>query len=104
MDAGMVGGIAGSVIGVMGGVIGTYFNVKNTSRPRERALMIRLSLLCWLWLAVLAAWLLLITRPWNQAAILMIFPVLLLIPWGNRRLARAHAEDQRPAHQHQSDI
>ena len=46
--AGLAGGIAGAVIGLMGGVIGTYFSIKNTEGPRERAFMIRLSILGWI--------------------------------------------------------
>ncbi len=44
---GLIGGIGGGAIGVMGGVIGTYFSVKNTAGPRERAFVIRVSALCW---------------------------------------------------------
>ncbi len=96
MDAGMAGGIAGGVIGVMGGVIGTYFSLRNTTRPRERALLLRLAALCWLWLAGLVAWLLLMPRPWNQAAVLLNLPILLSIPRMNRWLARARSEDEAP--------
>lgn len=96
MDAGMAGGLAGGIIGVMGGVIGIYFSIRNTTRPRERALMLRLAALSWLWLAGLVAWLFLMPRPWNQAAILLNLPILLSIPRMNRRLARARAEDEAP--------
>lgn len=94
MDAGMAGGIAGGVIGVMGGVLGTYASIRNAKRPRERALMIRLAGLCWIWLAALIAWMFLAPRPWNQAAFLFNLPLLLSIPWMNRKLARARAEDE----------
>jgi hypothetical protein len=94
MHPGLIGGIAGSVIGVMGGAIGTYFSIRNTGRPRERALMIRLSVLAWLWIAALMAWLFLMPRPWNQAAFLLNLPLLLSIPRWNRRLALARAEDK----------
>ena len=46
MNAGLVGGIIGSAIGVAGGVIGTYFGIKNTNGPRERAFMIRSAVAC----------------------------------------------------------
>jgi hypothetical protein len=93
MDAGMAGGIAGAVIGVMGGVLGTYASVRNATRPRERALTNRLAALGWTWMAAMAAWLILMPRPWNQEAILMNLPMLLAIPEGNRMVARARAED-----------
>src|SRR4051812_42265464 len=63
MDAGMAGGLAGGIVGVMGGAIGTYFSIRNTTRPRERALMLRLAASCWLWLAGLVAWMFLMPRP-----------------------------------------
>ena len=45
---GLVGGIAGGVVGVMGGIVGTYFSIKNTKGPKERAFAIRAAALCWL--------------------------------------------------------
>jgi len=42
----LVGGIVGSLIGIAGGVIGTYFGIKNTNGPRERAFMIRSAVAC----------------------------------------------------------
>jgi hypothetical protein len=43
----LIGGIGGGVVGVLGGVTGTYFGVKNTVGPRERAFVIRAAALCW---------------------------------------------------------
>jgi uncharacterized membrane protein YfcA len=97
MDAGMAGGIAGGVIGVMGGVIGTYFSIRNSKRPKERALAIRLATLGWVWLSAMTAWVFLMPRPWNQAAILLNLPLLLSLPRMNRWLARARAEDESEA-------
>jgi Ca2+/Na+ antiporter len=94
MNAGWAGGIAGGVIGIMGGVIGTYFSIKNSKTPHERALMIRLALLCWVWITAVLVWLFAIPRPWNQAAFLLNLPLLLSIPWMNRMLARARARDE----------
>lgn len=99
MDTGMAGGIAGSVIGVMGGVIGTYCSIRNSTRPRERALMIRLAALGWLWMTVFAAWVVLMPRPWDQAAIPLTLLVLLWLPRGNRWLARVRAEDEAEGRQ-----
>jgi hypothetical protein len=45
MNSGILIGIIFSVsLGVLAGAIGTYFSVKNTSGPRERAFMIRVSI------------------------------------------------------------
>jgi hypothetical protein len=94
MDVGMVGGVAGGVLGLAGAAIGTFVSVVNTRGPRERAYMVRLAALGWLWVAVLVAWLLLAPSPWNRAAVLLTLPPLLSIPWLNRGLARARTEDQ----------
>ena len=44
---GLIGGIAGGVVGVFGGAVGTYFSIKNTGGPRERAFMVRMAALTW---------------------------------------------------------
>lgn len=94
MDANTAVGIGGATAGVIGGLIGTYFSVKNTSRPRERALMLRIMAIGWLWMAALLACLSLLPAPWGQLALLLPGPILLLIPRGNRLLARARAQDE----------
>jgi hypothetical protein len=33
--------IVGSIVGLAGGVIGTYFSIKNTKGPRERAFTVK---------------------------------------------------------------
>jgi hypothetical protein len=71
--AGLVGGIVGSVMGVMGGVIGTWASIANTNGPRERAFVIRASVLCWLGIMAFLAGLFLVPSPWN---------LLLWIPYG----------------------
>jgi hypothetical protein len=43
---GLIGGIGGGVLGVLGGVVGTYFSIKNTNGPKERALMIWAAAAC----------------------------------------------------------
>ena len=47
MNIGFVGAIIGSLIGIAGGWIGTYFSIKNTKGPLERAFMIRSAITCW---------------------------------------------------------
>ncbi len=34
---GWIGGITGSLLGIAGGIIGSYFSIKSTNGPRERA-------------------------------------------------------------------
>ncbi|HMD53310.1 MAG TPA: hypothetical protein VKJ65_02025 [Phycisphaerae bacterium] len=43
MNPGIIAAIVGSAVGVLGGVIGTYFSIRNTNGPRERAFMIQAS-------------------------------------------------------------
>jgi hypothetical protein len=94
MDAGTAGGIAGGVVGCMGGLIGTYFSIANASGPRERALTIRFAAACWLWLAAVMALMFLLPRPWGQLLIPLGPAPTLAIPWCNRKIAAAQAEDR----------
>jgi hypothetical protein len=97
MDPGMVGGIAGGVVGCMGGLIGTYFGVVNTSKPRERALAIRFAAAVWFWLAAVVAMAFLTPPPWRQLFQSLGPAPTLAIPWCNRKLAAARAEDEAEA-------
>ncbi len=45
---GLIGGIVGGIIGVAGGLLGTYFSIKNTNGPRERAFVIKVSIVVWI--------------------------------------------------------
>lgn len=47
MNSGLIGGLVGGVVGVLGGIIGTYFSIKNTKGPRERAFVVKSSIVCW---------------------------------------------------------
>ncbi len=94
---GLVGGIAGGVIGVMGGLVGTYFSIKNSNGPNERAFVIRAAVLCWLGITAFLAGLFLVPRPWNLLLWVVYLPTLMLfIRWGNRGQARARAEGGVP--------
>jgi hypothetical protein len=55
---GWMGAIVGSLLGVLGGVVGTYFTIKNTRGPRERAFVIKGSIICWVFVVafVVAMW------------------------------------------------
>ena len=73
MSAGMIGGICGSVIGVLGGLIGTYFSIKNTNSPREKAFMIKFAISIWIGIAAFLVLLLSLPKPYN---------FLMWIPYG----------------------
>ncbi|MGH7950619.1 MAG: protein kinase domain-containing protein [Limisphaerales bacterium] len=57
--AGILGGVIGGIIGILGGVVGTYFALKSAKSPRERAFVIRASIICWAFVLafVLGMWL-----------------------------------------------
>jgi Ca2+/Na+ antiporter len=93
------GVILGALIGILGGVIGTYFSVKNTKGPRERAFMVRSSIQCWIGvcLYVLAAWF--VPRPYSYGlmAIYVIALVLAIRYWNRRQMAIRAEESNRAA-------
>ena len=101
MDSSMVGplgGIAGGVIGVMGGVVGTYFSVKKTRGPRERAFTIRAAALCWLGVSAFLGCLFLLPMNWRLLLWVVYLPSLFwFIRWANERQAGARVEDMAHA-------
>ena len=59
-------GIAiGAAIGIAGGAIGTYFSIANTNGPRERAFMVRVSILTWIAVSLFLAAMMLLPRPYG---------------------------------------
>ena len=97
MNPGIVGGIVGSILGVAGGLIGTYFSIKNTNGPRERAFMIRSAIVCWIGVAIFLAALLLLP----QARLWLWIPYGILLPlgirYGSRKQMAIRREEQTNA-------
>jgi len=91
---GLIGGIAGGVIGVAGGLVGTYFSVKNTNGPRERAFMVKSAVVCWLGIILLLALLLGLPDPYRW---FVWIPYGILLPlgitFGNRRQEAIRREE-----------
>ncbi len=94
MDAGMIGGIVGGAIGLAGGAIGTYFSIRNTNGPRERAFMIKASLIAWIAVTAFLAGLLLLPKPYNW---FMWLPYGIALPlgirWCNQRQQEIRTEE-----------
>ena len=90
----LVGGIIGGVLGVLGGAIGTYFSIKNTIGPRERAFMVRIAIVTWVLVAAFVLGLLGLPRPFN---FLLWVPYGIALPlailWCNRHQSRIRAEE-----------
>lgn len=93
---GIIGGMAGSILGVLGGVIGTWFSIRNTNGPEERAFMVRVSGVAWLAIGLFLVFLLLLPRPWNM---LMWVPYGILLPLSikyiNRRQQEIRGQESR---------
>jgi uncharacterized membrane protein YfcA len=79
MHIGWIGGIGGTVLGLAGGVVGTWFSIRNTNGPRERAFMVKSAAVTWLAIGVFLAVLLLAPTPWR---FLVWIPYAILLPLG----------------------
>src|SRR5215510_14279014 len=101
MNPGIIGAIIGGVFGVVGGLVGTYFSIKNTSGPRERAFMIKVSIVAWVLITAFLVGLLALPRPFN---FLLWLPYGIALPlailWCNRRQLRIRAEEDESNAQH----
>ena len=53
MDVAWIGAIAGAVIGLAGGAVGTWFSIRNTNGPRERAFMVKAAAVAKKWPALM---------------------------------------------------
>jgi Ca2+/Na+ antiporter len=96
MNAGWIGGIAGSVIGLIGGIIGTYFSIKNTNGPRERAFMVKAGIVCWIAILLFFGLMLALPSPyryflWIPYAILLSLGIV----FGNRTQRRIRNEESQ---------
>ena len=96
MNPGTVGAIVGSVLGLLGGAAGTYFSIRNTEGPRERAFAVKASVVTWMAVIVFLAGLLLLPSPYRFG---LWVPYAILLPLGIRKWNRAQAllreEDRR---------
>ena len=94
MNAGWIGGIAGGVLGLLGGLVGTYFSIKNTNGPRERAFMVKAAAVCWVAILVFIGLLLALPNPYRW---FLWIPYAVLLPlginYGNRKQQRIRDEE-----------
>ena len=97
MNIGPIGGIVGSLLGVAGGLIGTYFSIKHTNGPRERAFMIRSAIVCWVGVVVFVAAMFLLP----QARLWLWIPYGILLPlgirYGNKKQMAIRQQEQTNA-------
>ena len=89
MDTGLIGGIAGGVLGLIGGLIGTYFSIKNTRGPRERAFVIKCSVVCCIVISLFLGLMFTLPEPYRH---FLWIPYAVLLPLGiaawNRKQSR----------------
>jgi hypothetical protein len=74
---GWIGGIGGGLLGTLGGAVGTYFGVKNTAGPRERAFMVKAAAAGWIAVAMFLGALMLTPQPYS---FLLWLPYLVVLP------------------------
>jgi hypothetical protein len=95
---GWVGGVVGGGIGILGGLFGTYCSIKNTKGPRERAFVVRASIVCWLGVSIFVLGMWLVPTPYKYGLIpIYVVALLLTVRRWNRRQAALRAEESKPA-------
>lgn len=95
------GGVVGTLLGLLGGAFGTWCSIRNTSGPKERALMVKAAV--WMWVLLIALLGLFfglqnflpgIHKLWSIAGIVLSVPALIFgINYLNRRQAQIRAEE-----------
>lgn len=63
---GLIGAVGGSLLGVLGGVYGTWNGIKKTNGPRERAYVVKLSVLYWIVVPLFVVLVFVLPDPWNH--------------------------------------
>lgn len=76
---GWLGMIVVGLAGLGGGVVGTWFGITNTSGPRERKFMVKVSIVGWIAILVFLGLLFALPRPYRW---LMWVPYGILLPTG----------------------
>jgi CHASE2 domain-containing sensor protein len=83
-----------AIVGVAGGLFGTYCGIKNTNGPRERAFMIKASVVCWVYVFGYLLLLVMLPRPYGWfAAIPYALFLCLGIVYANRTQQRIRQEE-----------
>jgi hypothetical protein len=91
---GWIGGSLGVVFGLLGGAVGTYFAVRNTRGPRERAFAVKMSIACWVFVALFVAGMFLLPG-WYKHLLWVPYALILGfgIQWSNRVQTRIRQEE-----------
>jgi hypothetical protein len=62
---GLIGALGGTLLGVLGGVYGTWNSIKQTNGPRERAFVVKMSVLFWIVVSLFVVLVFVLPAPWN---------------------------------------
>jgi len=96
MHPGTIGVIIGGLGGLAGGIIGTYCSIKNTNSPRERAFMIKVSVIGWIAILVFVGLMFALPNPYRYY---LWIPYGILLPLtiitGNRKQQRIRQEESQ---------
>ena len=83
---GWIGGMVGLMVGIAGGIVGSYFSIKNTNGPLERAFMVKSVTVVWVLVILFFGLLIALPNPYRW---LMWIPYSILLPvgiiYGNKR-------------------
>ena len=95
---GWVGAGIGTLFGILGGVIGTYFTIKNTKGPRERAFAVQASIVCWVFILVFLAVMfavMFLVPTWHKHLLWIPYTILLIlgIRIANKKFAEIRNEE-----------
>lgn len=96
MNVGLIGGILGCIIGIAGGAVGTYFSIKNTNGPKERAFIVKASVVFWTFGIIFVTLLLRLPSPYKW---FLWLPYGIFLPisirFMNKRLCQIKREESR---------
>ena len=94
MHPGVIGGIIGGVLGIVGGLLGTYCSIKNTDSVRERAFMIKASVIGWIGILIFLGLMFALPNPYR---FFLWIPYGILLPLaiitGNRKQQKIRQEE-----------
>jgi hypothetical protein len=94
MNMGIIGAVIGGALGLMGGIYGTYCSIKNTNGPKEKAYIIKASIIGWIGITVFLVPMFLLPNPYR---FLVWIPYGILLPIaiikGNKIQAKIRQEE-----------
>jgi hypothetical protein len=102
----LVGAFGGAAIGVLGGLVGTWFSIRNTNGPRERAFVVKSTGLCWLAVTAFLAAIFVTPKPYD---IMLWLPYMAALPfaaryWNRRQLQIRNEEALAAKDSSQGDL